>query len=51
LDEVPSDSQIKKDTCAMYGALIGAFQITVGRRILTEKQNKQDGILGMVSIS
>jgi hypothetical protein len=44
LDEVPSASQIKKDTCALYGALLSAFHSGVGRRILIENRDKQDGI-------
>jgi hypothetical protein len=44
LDEVPSASQIKKDTRALFGALIGAYQSSVGRRILMEKRDKQDDI-------
>jgi hypothetical protein len=44
LDEVPSDSQIKKDACALYGALLSACQNGVGRRILMENRDKQDGI-------
>jgi hypothetical protein len=44
LDELPSDSQIKKDTHALYGALLSACQSGVGRRILTENRDKQDGI-------
>jgi hypothetical protein len=35
LDEVLSASQIKKDTRALYGALLSACQGGVGRRILT----------------
>jgi hypothetical protein len=46
LDEVPSDSQIKKDAHALYGALLSACQGGIGRRILTENRNKQDGIRG-----
>jgi hypothetical protein len=44
LDEVPSASQIKKDARALYGALLSACQSGVGRIILMEKRNKQDGI-------
>jgi hypothetical protein len=44
LDEVPSSSQIKKDTRALYGALLSACQTGVGRRILMENRDKQDGI-------
>ena len=44
LDEVPSASQIKKDTRALYGALLSACQGGVGRRILMENRIKQDGI-------
>jgi hypothetical protein len=44
LDEVPSASQIKKDACALYGALLSACQSGVGRRILMENRDKQDGI-------
>jgi hypothetical protein len=44
LDEVPSASQIKKDTCALYGALLSACQGGMGRRILMENRIKQDGI-------
>jgi hypothetical protein len=44
LDEVPSTSQIKKDAHAFYGALLSACQSGVGRRILMEDRDKQDGI-------
>jgi hypothetical protein len=44
LDEVPSASQIKKDTRALHGALLSAFQSGVGRRILMENRDKQDRI-------
>jgi hypothetical protein len=41
---VYSASQIKKDTRALYGALLNACQGGVGRRILMENRLKQDGI-------
>jgi hypothetical protein len=44
LDEVPSASQIRKDTRALYGALLNACQGGVGRRIIMENRLKQDGI-------
>jgi hypothetical protein len=44
LDELPSALQIKKDARAWYGALLNAFQSGVGRRILMENRDKQDGI-------
>jgi hypothetical protein len=44
LDEVPSASQIKKGARASYGALLSACQSDVGRRILMENRDKQDGI-------
>jgi hypothetical protein len=44
LDEVPSASQIKKDTNALYCALLSACQSGVERRILIENKDKQDGI-------
>jgi hypothetical protein len=44
LDEVPSASQIKKDACELYGALLSACQSGVGRRILMENRENQDGI-------
>jgi hypothetical protein len=44
LYEVPSVSQIKKYPRALYGALLSACQIGVGRRILMENRDKQDGI-------
>jgi hypothetical protein len=48
LDELPSASQIKKDTRTLYGALYGsllsACQSGVGLRILMENRDKQDGI-------
>jgi hypothetical protein len=48
LDEVPSASQIKKDArvlyIALHGALLSACQSCVGRRILMENRDKQDGI-------
>jgi hypothetical protein len=44
LHEVPSASQIKKDARALCGALLSACQSGVGRRILMENRDKQDGI-------
>jgi hypothetical protein len=44
LDEVPFDSQIIKDSRALYGPLLLACQSGVGRRILMENRDKQDGI-------
>jgi hypothetical protein len=44
LDEVSSSCQIKKDSRALYGALLSACQIGEGRRILMENRDKQDGI-------
>jgi hypothetical protein len=44
LDEVTSASQSMKDACALYGALLSACQSGVGRRILMENRDKQDGI-------
>jgi hypothetical protein len=44
LDEVPSASQIKKDTRASYGELLSACQSGVRRRILMENRDKQKGI-------
>jgi len=44
LDQVPSASQIKKDTRALYGALLSACQGSVGRRILMENRLNQNGI-------
>jgi hypothetical protein len=44
LDEVPSAFQIKKDAHALYGALLSVYQSGVGRRILMENRDKQDGI-------
>jgi hypothetical protein len=41
LDEVPSDSQIKKDARALYGALLSACQSGVGRRIFMENREKR----------
>jgi hypothetical protein len=41
---VHSASQIKKDTRALYGALLSACQGGVGRRILMENRLKQDVI-------
>jgi hypothetical protein len=41
LDEVPSDSQIKKDARALYGALLSACQSGVGRRIFMENRKKR----------
>jgi hypothetical protein len=40
LDGVPSASQIKKDSRALYRALLSACQIGVGRRILMENRDK-----------
>jgi hypothetical protein len=39
----PTASQIKKDARALYGALFSACQGGIGRRILMENRNKQDG--------
>jgi hypothetical protein len=44
LNEAPSTSQIKKDTRALYGALLSACQGGVGQSILMENRLKQDGI-------
>jgi hypothetical protein len=44
LDEVTSVSQIKKDPHALYGALLSVCQSGLGRRILMENRDKQDGI-------
>jgi hypothetical protein len=44
LDEVPSACHIKEDGRALYGALLSACQSGVGRRILMENRDKQDGI-------
>jgi hypothetical protein len=44
MDEVPSVSQIKKDARALYYALLSAWQSGVGRRILMENRDKQNGI-------
>jgi hypothetical protein len=44
MDEVPTASQIKKDARALYGALLSACHGGIGRRILMENRNKQDGI-------
>jgi hypothetical protein len=44
MDKVPSASQIKKDTRALYGALFSKCQSGVGRRISMENRDKQDGI-------
>jgi hypothetical protein len=44
LDEVPFASQIKKDARALYGSLLSACQSGLGRRILMENRDKQDGI-------
>jgi hypothetical protein len=44
LYEVSSASQIKKDACVLYGALLSVCQSGVGCRILMEYRDKQDGI-------
>jgi hypothetical protein len=44
LNKVPSASQIKKDARVLYGALLSACQSGVGRRILMENRDKQEGI-------
>jgi hypothetical protein len=44
LDEVPSASQIKQDSSALYGALLSACQSGVELGILMENRDKQDGI-------
>jgi hypothetical protein len=41
LDEVPSASQIKKDTRALYGALLSACQSSVERTILIKIEIKK----------
>jgi hypothetical protein len=43
LDEMPSASQIKKDARALHDKLLSACQSGVGRRILMENGDKQDG--------
>jgi hypothetical protein len=40
----PFASQINKDACILYGALLSVCQSGVGRRILMENRDKQDGI-------
>jgi hypothetical protein len=50
LDEVPSASQIKKDTRALYGSLLSACQVGVGREILMENRLKQDGIRSLYQL-
>jgi hypothetical protein len=42
LDELPSVSQIKKDTHTLHGVLLSACQGGVGCRILMENRHKQD---------
>jgi hypothetical protein len=44
LDELSFALQIKKDARALYGALLSECQSGVGRRILMENRDKQDGI-------
>jgi hypothetical protein len=44
MDEVPTASQIKQDARTLYGTLLSACQAGIGRRILMENRNKQDGI-------
>jgi hypothetical protein len=44
LNDVPSASQIKKDSRALYCALLSAYKSDIGRRILMENRDKQDGI-------
>jgi hypothetical protein len=44
MDEIPTTSQIKKHARALYGAILSACQGGIGRRILIENRNKQDGI-------
>jgi hypothetical protein len=44
LDEVPSASQIKNDSRALYGALLSSCQSGVGHTILMENRDKQGGI-------
>jgi hypothetical protein len=44
LYEVPSASQIKKDTRALYGTLLSACQGGIGQTILMEKRLKLVGI-------
>jgi hypothetical protein len=43
MDEVHSASQIKKDARALYGSFLSAGQSGIGRRILMENRDKQDG--------
>jgi hypothetical protein len=43
-DEVPSTSQVKKDSRALYGTLLIACQCWMGRRTLVENISKQGGI-------
>jgi hypothetical protein len=51
LDKIPSASQIKKDARALYGALLSVCQRGVGRRILMENRDKQDGICSWFMVS
>jgi hypothetical protein len=44
LDEVPCSSQVNEDARALYGALLSACQSGIGRRILMESWDKQNGI-------
>jgi hypothetical protein len=44
LDAVPFESQVEKDICSMYGALLRACQGGVGWNILMENRNKYYGI-------
>jgi len=51
LDEVYSESQIKKNVRYLYGALLSTFQSDVGRRILMESRAKQDDIQSWCQLS
>ena len=44
IDEVHSESQVKKDVKALYGALTCACQAGVGRTVLLEYRKTQDGL-------
>ena len=44
LDEVASESQVKKDITALYGALMAACKVGVGSKILLQHEDTMDGL-------
>ena len=49
-DEVPSESQVKKDIKALYGALQTACKVGVGRTIMTKYKSTRDGVRAWIAM-